>query len=376
MIPVKNGSGIVLIAAIKLQIKNIAWGIYTVLILISMSCGKMNLIPTPLPEAPEPVEQSEPLEPPEPPEPPLIITVIQKIKQNSPEIKKYFLFDKTGELVVKADIEEKDKKGNTGYFQVLYDIKRAIIESSGEYLVTFTVKDLETGELYEDKLLWKPQKDNSGILLSFDDHYYNVWENYFGLFERYNAKVTFFVTGTYNTNSNFAKAALKRGHDIGYHTLNHLKLPDISRQKFIIQTTSQVKNFRNAKIPLVSFAYPYGIYRTWMHNELLKTFKLVRGYNILFQVYEHADIREGVIFSRSIDNIIFNNDNDFIATIDIMFRIIKFTEQNLVLPLTTHNISNKANWGIKPYRLEYILKTANELQLNFYRYSDFFNDGN
>jgi len=357
------------------MIKNIVWGIYIVFMVISMSCGnKRGVISSPLPEPLEPYEPAELNKPTEPPEVPPLITVIQKIKRNSSEIKKYFLFDKTGELVIKADIEEKSKTGNTAYFQVLYDMKQATLESSGEYLITFVLKDLETGEFYEDKLLWMPQKDDSGILLSFDDHYYNVWENYFGLFDRYNAKVTFFVTGTYKTNSYFSKAALRRGHDVGYHTLNHLKLPDISRQKFFIQTISQVGNFRNAKIPLVSFAYPYGLYKTWMHGELLKTYKLIRGYNICFQAYDRQAIREGLILSRSIDNIIYNNDDDFIATVDIMLRTIKFTEQNFVLPLTSHNISNKASWGIKPYRLEYILKTANDLKLNFYRFSDFFND--
>ena len=349
-----------LIAVFKRQIKNIVWEIFTVFTLFSMSCGKMNVISPQLPELPEQPEQ------------PPIINVIQKIKQNSSEIKKYLLFDKTGELVVKANIEEKDKKGNTFYFQALYDIRNAVIESSGEYSITFVLKDLETGESYEDKLLWTPQKDNTGILLSFDDHYYKAWENYFELFDRYNAKVTFFVTGTYKTNSYFSKAALKRGHDIGYHSLNHLQLPNISRQNYNIQTISQVKNFRNADVPLVSFAYPYGAYRTWMHDDLLKTFKLVRGFNICFQVYDRQAIRKGLIISKSIDNITYKYDDEFTTAIDIMFRNIKFTEQNLVLPLTTHDISNKTGWCIKPRRLEYLLQTANELKLNFYCYNDFF----
>ncbi|WP_461255740.1 polysaccharide deacetylase family protein [Treponema sp. R80B11-R83G3] len=346
-----------IIADFRLLNKNIVWGMYIILMVTSMSCSKSNIIKRPLSAAPE--------------VPPLI-NAIQKIKRNSSEIKKYILFDKTGELVVKADIEEKDKKGNTFYFQVLYDMKRAKIDNSGEYLITFVLKDLETGEPYEDKLLWKPQKDDSGILLSFDDHYYKSWENYFGLFDRYNAKVTFFVTGTYKTNSYFSRAALKRGHDIGYHTLNHMRLPNITMQDFHIQTISQVGNFRNMEVPLVSFAYPYGLHRTWMHDELLKTYKVVRGYDICFHVYDRQTIREGFIFSRSIDNITFKYEDEFIAAIDIMFRTIKFTEQNLILPLTSHDITNKITWAIKPHRLEYILQTANELQLNFYRYSDFF----
>jgi Predicted xylanase/chitin deacetylase len=342
----------VIIAGFKAQIKRNLWGMYVLCVIIFMSCSKTIAVSPPLPK-------SSPLE-----------TVIKKIKQNSKEIEKYFLFDKSGELIVKADIvEETEKTKNTLYFQVLYDMKQAVIESSGEYLITFILKNLETEELYEDKLLWKPQKDNAGILLSFDDDFYDVWESYFDLFDRYDAKVTFFVLGKYNK---FSGKALERGHDIGYHTLNHLLLPNVSRQSFFIQTLSQVENFRNAKVPLVSFAYPFGLYETWMHDELLKTYKLVRGFNTSFQAYDKTAIREGFVFSRSIDNIIFKHDDDFMATVDIMLRAVKFTGKDLVLPLTTHVISDDANWGIKPYRLEYILKTANDLQLNFYRYSDFF----
>jgi peptidoglycan/xylan/chitin deacetylase (PgdA/CDA1 family) len=305
-------------------------------------------------------------------EPSPLEIVINKIKQNSQEIDKYFLFSKTGELVVKADIEEKEKTGKTSYFQVQYDIKNIKKESSGEYLIAFTLTNTVTKEIYEDKFLWEPQKDNSGILLSFDDHYINNWESYFNFFDRYNAKATFFVTGTYNRNSNFSRRALRRWHDIGYHSLNHFNLPLLSRQRYNIQTRSQVNNFRKAKIPLVSFAYPYGSYASWMNNDLLRTYKLLRGFNISFQAYDKQAIKEGFILSRSIDNIYFKQDRDFIRTVDLMLRTVKFTGRDFVLPLSSHIISNKADWGIKPHRLEYIFKTANELQLNFYCYRDFF----
>ena len=341
-----------IIAGFKAQPKRILYGINILCMITFMSCSKKVDVSPPLPE-PSPLE-----------------TVIKKIKQNSPEIEKYFLFDKSGGLIVKADIvEEREKTGNTVCFQALYDMKQIEVESPGEYLVTFILKNLETEELYEDKLLWKPQKDNTGILLSFDDDFYDVWESYFDMFDRYNAKVTFFVMGKYNK---FSSKALERGHDIGYHTLDHLVLPNVSKQSFFIQTLSQVENFRSAEVPLVSFAYPFGLYETWMHDELLKTYKLVRGFNISFQAYDQTAIRKGFILSRSIDNIIFKHDDDFMATVDIMLKAVKFTGKDLVLPLTTHVISDNADWGIKPHRLEYVLKTANDLQLNFYRYSDFF----
>jgi len=50
---------------------------------------------------------------------------------------------------------------------------------------------------------------------------------------------------------------------------------------------------------------------------------------------------------------------------------VKFIDKKLVLPLTTHDISAAAAWGISPRRLEYLLKTAGELGVAFYCYSDF-----
>lgn len=298
----------------------------------------------------------------------LLEYAIQKIKRNSPEIEKYFLFDRTGELIVKAELNEvRQETGEAEYFQVLYDLKRIETENTGYYLIPFTVKSMETGEVQEDKLLWKPETDNAGILLSFDDHYFDVWERYFDMFDRYNAKVTFFVIGEHNS---FCTTAIKRGHDVGYHTLTHSTLPNVNRRVFYAETLSQAENFRNAGTPLVSFAYPFGLFESWMHEELLKTYKVLRGFNISFQAYDRTAIRDGLVLSRSVDNIFFETDDDFMATIDIMLRTLKFIGQDLILPLSSHIISDNAGWGIKPHRLEYILQTASDLQLNFYRYSD------
>ena len=107
------------------------------------------------------------------------------------------------------------------------------------------------------------------------------------------------------------------------------------------------------------------------YEELLKTYKVLRGFNISFQAYDKTAIRDGLVFSRSIDNRFFIRDDDFKSTIDIMLRTVKFTEKGLVLPLSSHIISGNAEWGISPHRLEYVLKTAADLLLKFYRYRDF-----
>jgi hypothetical protein len=53
-----------------------------------------------------------------------------------------------------------------------------------------------------------------------------------------------------------------------------------------------------------------------------------------------------------------------------MLRTVKFIGKGNILPLTTHNISDTADWGIKPRRLEYVLQTIRDLKLKFYRYGE------
>ena len=295
---------------------------------------------------------------------------VRKARENPAELKKYIFIDENKDIFVKAELTERNEA-----FEVIYDMKRAgePAGSAGGFLVPFAVESLKTGGARQDTLVWKPQKDAAGILLAFDDNYMEVWERYFDLFDDYGARVTFFVQGEF---CSFCRAALERGHDVGYHSLNHLNLPKVSREVFDEETLSRLPAFRSSGVPLDSFAFPFGLSEPWMHEELLKTFKIVRGYGVTFRVYDSAVIRKGSVSSRAIDTILFKKDEAFEAMIAVMLRTVKFIGGDLVLPLTTHDISDTADWGIKPRRLQYLLQNAKDLQLTFYRYKDFFEPSN
>jgi hypothetical protein len=55
-----------------------------------------------------------------------------------------------------------------------------------------------------------------------------------------------------------------------------------------------------------------------------------------------------------------------------MLRTAKFIGGDSIIPMTTHDISGDADWGISRPRLDYLLRTAAALKLRFYRYGDFF----
>jgi len=290
-------------------------------------------------------------------------SAIHRIKENSIDIKKYFILDDDKNIIVKAELALE-----TRHFEIIYDLENLRTESPGTFLVPFSIRYPDSDEWRHDEFSWKPQKDEAGILLTFDDNFDEVWESFFNLFDRYNARATFFVQGGYRP---FCNTALERGHDIGFHTDNHLNLTRVSRDVFFMETLEQAAVFRNAGVPLTSFAYPFGLSEPWMHEELLGHYRILRGYGVTFRLYDSAAIREGYIISRAIDTILFKRDEDFEAAIDLMLRTVRFIGGDIVLPLTSHDISYSADWGIKPHRLRYLLKTANDLQLNFYRFKDF-----
>jgi len=299
---------------------------------------------------------------------PSMDSAIKKIKQDSQDIKKYYTADQNGEIIVQGELTEKHTgTGKIEHFEISYSLAGMVPDKSGVYQIHFTVKSIETGDTIRDHLLWKPHKNTAGILLSFDDDYMNVWENYFDLFDKYRAKVTFFVQGKY---TDFCKTAVKKGHDIGYHSLNHPNLKKVSREDFIRETLSQIDVFRSAGIPLVSFAYPYGFSEPWMNEELLRHYRILRNYSTEMHIYDRLAVQNRLIISRAIDNTLFTGDEDFNTAINSMLLTVKFLGGNHILPLTSHTISDTAAWGIKPRRLQYLLEKVHELQLNFYTYHE------
>jgi peptidoglycan/xylan/chitin deacetylase (PgdA/CDA1 family) len=311
---------------------------------------------------------------------------IQNVKDNTPVVKKYFQLGEDAEIIVQGECRI---GGND--FSVNYDLAAAGREDGGAFRIPFLVEDTAGGVFSRDELFWTPAKDKTGLLLSFDDDYWPVWKGYFDLFDRFDAKATFFVQGgmkpsgaalmaspddepppmTDNGLAAFCAEVLERGHDLGYHSVHHLDLTKVSREVFDRETIEAAAAFHEAGIAFSAFAYPFGFSQPWMQEALAPAFGLTRGYGVRFRLYDLEAVKEGYIISKAIDNIIYAEDDDFERSIHLMLLTAKFIDGDMVIPFTTHDISDKAQWGIKPGRLEYLLKTAGELKLRYYTYRDF-----
>jgi hypothetical protein len=144
----------------------------------------------------------------------------------------------------------------------------------------------------------------------------------------------------------------------------------VSQRVFFEETLGGAESFRRHGLPLKSFAYPYGYSEPWMDEALEERFPIRWGFGATWRIYSVYAIRTGYISSKSIDNIQYKSDAEFEADIKAMLMTIQ--SGGGILPITTHTIAADAPWGISPARLEYLLKTAAELGLKFYRYGDFF----
>ena len=330
------------------------------------------------------------------PIPTLFDAAVTLVRRNPPELEKYFFLDANREIVIMSELFELSGISEDGLleseiFEVHYHIEHfqtlGIEGFRGAFIIPFTLRSVNTGHSRQDLLLWRPERDASGILLSFDDDYFDNWEYYFYLFDFHRARVTFFIQGSLSPPEhrsgefeqrsvelyNFAQAALERGHDIGFHSVSHPDLRWLSIEDFRDETIGQVPHFADAGILLSSFAYPYGFFEDWMHDELYSAFDILRGYGVTFRLYSPSEISNNFISSRAIDSILFREDEAFYRAVSVMLITVKLIGGNTILPLTTHIISDEADWGITPERLSYLLLRANELELNFYIYNDFTN---
>jgi peptidoglycan/xylan/chitin deacetylase (PgdA/CDA1 family) len=265
-------------------------------------------------------------------------------------------------------------KSRIGDFDIVYDLDNIVLIDEGRYKINIMVINTKNGDNRIDNIIWIPEMGEAGILLSFDD-YYSVWNEYLYLFDNYNVSITFFVFGYYGERKAFCKTAQNKGHEIGNHTTDHKDLktiPKNDKEQFDYQTIGLFDGYKTGGIDVTSFAYPYGSFEDWMHEELLKHYHILRGYDKYFHVYNKEKLRRGgYIASKSIDFNKYKDSEVFRADIKKMCVVIKFIG-NGIIPLTTHIISSTdTGWAIRPNDLEFLLKTGNEFKLRWYRYNDF-----
>jgi peptidoglycan/xylan/chitin deacetylase (PgdA/CDA1 family) len=207
-----------------------------------------------------------------------------------------------------------------------------------------------------------------GILLAFDDYNEQNWRDHFDLFEKYNVPVTFFVT--LDEPNEFCHDAIKKGHEIGCHTIGHMKVTEMTDEEIQEKVIDPIEIFGKDGIEITSFAYPYGARTEELDELLLQHYKTVRG-AYFYELHNKADLRHGFVDAYPLDNYYFESDEEFQKSIDAILDELCENE-GAVTCMYSHAIDG-GDWCVTEDHLEYLFQKAHERGLEFYTFQQWQN---
>ncbi len=227
------------------------------------------------------------------------------------------------------------------------------------------------------------QSHQPGLCLSFDDHSVKEWFALRPLFNRFDAKVTFYISDFETLDSDevqMLKTLEADGHEVGFHGSTHVLARDYilknGYQKFLSDEINRgAEAMHRAGFNPRSFAYPFGQGFPFTDYLLLKKFKTVRRV---------TTAKSGINLSR-INNIFYHFDGDRTLSaldIDAIYglkdhQIIKALaaakNRGAVLMLLAHKPFDgvkTATYQIDVVWLEKLFMAAKKHKLRFYRVGD------
>jgi Polysaccharide deacetylase len=125
----------------------------------------------------------------------------------------------------------------------------------------------------------------AGLAFSFDDHDLAGWHPLRSMFDRYGAKVTFFVSSFWSLSEEDLgklRDLAADGHAIEYHSTFHENAEEYSRANGVERYVEDdilpdLQRMREAGFDPTSFAYPFGARTAATDAALLQHFRLLRA---------------------------------------------------------------------------------------------------
>jgi len=216
-----------------------------------------------------------------------------------------------------------------------------------------------------------------GVALTFDDASLDKWLELLPIFQKYNAKVTFFIC-TSCTDNPLDKSKViqlaEAGNEIGSHSHHHAYLKQYLKTHSLTdyynyEIVPSLQFFDSINIPVSSFAYPYGEHTSESDKFLSQYFHKIRGICSLrlsedgaFIIHKNTILVNGADFDRASHN----------HLEDYKRAIIQAKEHNAVLVLIGHSPdSNSTNdWSFPVELLDSICSFSVQQNMKFYRMQD------
>ncbi|MCW8821885.1 MAG: DUF5011 domain-containing protein, partial [Sulfurovum sp.] len=258
---------------------------------------------------------------------------------------------------------------------------------NGTYIVQLRVNDGDMDSILDTvAILYSSSAEelSGGICLSFDDAYIESWHAARGLFDQYNAKVSFNITWEWVASQDFSRLLdLKNdGHEIASHSLSHLDIDGVITgggygdasevERYIHEEIDPaIELMAAAGLPPVTFAFPYNADNPPYTAALLEKFSFARGDAWVEDGSDITTIDAGYYTCSDHDN---NRShvNGFTGSTSIEnlnAAMDHAAATNSVVLIYDHKIldnNSSESYGIKRAKLEAILSKAQEIGLKFY----------
>jgi peptidoglycan/xylan/chitin deacetylase (PgdA/CDA1 family) len=225
-------------------------------------------------------------------------------------------------------------------------------------------------------------RPSAGVCISFDDRTIQEWYQMRDVLRENNAKATFFIT-QFDSLSNQELEMLKQlrddGHEIGSHGAMHVLaekyIQENSYTKYMQnEVHANTQSMKKAGFDPVSFAYPYGS-SYWFTDFIIgQHYKIIR--NVYPKPVEKYDLSDSYYYKWNNQKVIWAVGFDRISNLSesIIDRLMeKAANDQSVLILYGHvpSVSEHNNsYDFDINKLKYILSTAREKKLKFFRVQD------
>ena len=224
-----------------------------------------------------------------------------------------------------------------------------------------------------------------GFCLSFDDDSFDAWQHLRPLLDKYDVKVTFFVTlrsDLTGETQHVLERLSQDGHEIGAHgkshidpiqLIRHMPIADYVKDEFLF-----VKNeIEDSVTPILSAAYVAGIRNKTIDKEMWKYFTFIRSVSESQRHHPVTDLNmlEDIFFHKS-DQILQPLCIDEIQNIcsdDIVTLLKRAKKERKIIMFYAHKpveTPKKEHWEISLKVLETIFMTCKSLGLHSYLVKD------
>jgi peptidoglycan-N-acetylglucosamine deacetylase len=224
--------------------------------------------------------------------------------------------------------------------------------------------------------------NKAGICISFDDRYVDEWYSMSNLLDRYDAKVTFFITQFDSLTENELKKLNhleSLGHEIGSHGYMHVESETYIKENFWYEYIEN-EIIANKKAMILkgfhptSFAYPYGA-KYWFTDFLIsRHHKSIRS-DLPMNTEKDLTKINDIYYDFDGDYNFYSMgfDNNYELTRPMIAQAMKRAhDNNEVLFLHAH-VPDKGQidkYTFSISLLDFILKEANKQGLKFFIFSD------